>query len=122
MIAKERIYLNAERTKALPEGHKDAAFLYATPGDEIPESAVELLGLVDGGFAAGEPAPKSPPKPKASPVPKVPAPKKAKAAKASPPPATKEAPPQENKEAPPADDKSGTGGQNGSTAPSGQAT
>lgn len=48
MIAKERIFLTADRKRAVAEGHKDAAFLFAAPGDEVPDSAVEAFGLVDG--------------------------------------------------------------------------
>jgi hypothetical protein len=50
MKCKERLYLTADSKKLVPEGHKDAALLYAVPGDEIPETAVELFKLVDGGL------------------------------------------------------------------------
>lgn len=48
MKATQRLFLNADRTKCVAEDHKDAAFLYATPGDEIPDEAAERFGLVDG--------------------------------------------------------------------------
>ena len=48
MEAKSRLFLNAARDKLVAEGHADAAFLYAAPGDEIPTEAAELFGLVDG--------------------------------------------------------------------------
>lgn len=48
MHAQERIYLTADKTMAVAAGDKRAAFLYATPGDEIPQSAADVLGIVDG--------------------------------------------------------------------------
>ena len=53
MKAKERLWWNADRSKLLPEGHKDAALLYAAPGDEIPESAAKKYRLVDGYLKGG---------------------------------------------------------------------
>jgi len=50
MIAKERLYLTADKKRLVGEGDTRAAFLYATPGDEIPDSAAELFKLVDGGL------------------------------------------------------------------------
>ena len=50
MIAKERLYLTADKTKVVAEDDKRAAFLYAAVGDEIPESAAKQFGLVDGGL------------------------------------------------------------------------
>lgn len=54
MIAKERLFLNASRDALFPENHAKAAFLYAAAGDEIPETAAEMFGLVDGGLPEGE--------------------------------------------------------------------
>lgn len=48
MKCTQRLYLTADRKKLVPEGDKKAASLYAIPGDEIPGSAHELFGLVDG--------------------------------------------------------------------------
>ncbi|MBZ0164572.1 MAG: hypothetical protein K8H74_17900 [Notoacmeibacter sp.] len=48
MKAQERLWLTADRKRLVPDGHSDAAFLYAAPGDEIPASAAEMFGLVDG--------------------------------------------------------------------------
>lgn len=48
MQAKERLFLNADKTKLVKDGDNHAAFLYAVPGDEIPESAASKFGLVDG--------------------------------------------------------------------------
>lgn len=53
MHAKERLYLTACRTALVREGDPTAASLYAGPGDEIPASAVERFGLVDGTIADG---------------------------------------------------------------------
>lgn len=48
MFAKARLFLNADKSKLVHEGSEEAAFLYAAPGDEIPDSAAEMFGLVDG--------------------------------------------------------------------------
>ncbi|WP_346915054.1 helix-hairpin-helix domain-containing protein [uncultured Roseibium sp.] len=57
MIAKQRLYLTADKKTAVAEGDKRAAFLYAVPGDEIPDSAAKQFGLVDGGLPKpGKPA------------------------------------------------------------------
>ncbi|SCW61726.1 hypothetical protein SAMN02927924_01690 [Sphingobium faniae] len=48
MFAKQRLYLTADRSALVAEGNAAAAFLYAAPGDEIPESAARRFGLVDG--------------------------------------------------------------------------
>lgn len=50
MICKQRLYLTADKAKVVADGDPKAAFLYAVPGDEIPESAVKLYGLTDGGL------------------------------------------------------------------------
>ena len=57
MIATQRLYLNADRKKLLPHGHKDAAFLYCSPGDEIPDNAAEQFGLKDGALPEKAKAP-----------------------------------------------------------------
>ncbi len=57
MIAKERMYTNAAQTRLVRAGSPDAAFLYATPGTEIPESAVKRFGIVNGRKFTKEPAP-----------------------------------------------------------------
>ncbi len=49
IIAKQRLYLTADRLHAVPEGHQDAATLYATVGDIIPPSAAELYGIQPSG-------------------------------------------------------------------------
>ena len=53
MFAKQRLYLTAGRDKEVAEGDGRAAFLYATPGDEITASAAERFGLVDGDLSNG---------------------------------------------------------------------
>ena len=50
MIAKERLYLTADKKRVVAARDKNAAFLYAAIGDEIPESAAKQFGLVDGGL------------------------------------------------------------------------
>lgn len=48
MFAKSRLFHTADKSALVHEDSEDAAFLYANTGDEIPESAAELYGLVDG--------------------------------------------------------------------------
>lgn len=48
MIARMRLWLTAARDALVPDGHQDAAFLYAAIGDEILDDAAERFGLVDG--------------------------------------------------------------------------
>lgn len=48
MNAQERIYLTADKTAVVGFGDKRAAFLYAAIGDEIPDSAAKMFGIVDG--------------------------------------------------------------------------
>ena len=50
MQAKERLYLTKDGKGLVAEGDPKGASLYAAPGDEIPESAVKMFGLVDGGL------------------------------------------------------------------------
>ena len=59
MKAKQRLWWNADRSKLLSEGHKDAAILYAAPGDEIPESAAKKYRLEDGYLKGGAAAKKA---------------------------------------------------------------
>lgn len=53
MFAKVRLYLTASRTALVAEGDERAAFLFAAPGDEIPASAAERFGLVNGNLPDG---------------------------------------------------------------------
>ena len=55
MQAKERLFLTADGTRLVAEGDPAGAVLYAAPGDEIPDSAVEKFGLVDGTIADAAP-------------------------------------------------------------------
>ena len=48
VIARQRLFLNADKTKLVAEGDTDGAFLYVAPGDEIPEDAHDLFELEDG--------------------------------------------------------------------------
>lgn len=61
MHAKQRLYLTANRDRLVGDGHPDAAFLYATPGDEIPASAADRFGLVDGELKPRAAKPDAPP-------------------------------------------------------------
>lgn len=53
MTAKERLYLTKDAKALVREGDPKGASLYAAPGDEIPDSAVERFGLVDGTIKGG---------------------------------------------------------------------
>lgn len=48
MFAKERLYLTGDGKRLVREGDRAAATLYAAAGDEIPDSAVQRFGLVNG--------------------------------------------------------------------------
>jgi hypothetical protein len=48
MKCTQRLYLTKDRKKLVGESGKGAASLYAVPGDEIPQSAAEMFGLVGG--------------------------------------------------------------------------
>ena len=48
MKCRQRLYLTKDKETLVGEGDKAAATLYAVPGDEIPASAAERFGLVDG--------------------------------------------------------------------------
>ena len=52
MFAKQRLYFNQDKTALVAEDDPTAASLYAGVGDEIPTSAAELFGLVDGELSA----------------------------------------------------------------------
>lgn len=51
MFATTRLFHTADKSSLVREDHPDAAYLYASTGDEIPDSAAELYGLVDGDLA-----------------------------------------------------------------------
>lgn len=92
MICTEKLYLTSDRKKLVGHGDKAAAFLYASPGDEIPASAAEMFGLKDGALPVkGGAKEKAPPANKGG---KAPANKGGKAAadKAAPAPADKQVP------------------------------
>lgn len=50
MIATQKLFLVADRTALVREGDARAAFLFASPGDEITPAAAEQFGLIDGGL------------------------------------------------------------------------
>lgn len=45
MKANERLYLTADKSRVVTEGNKDAAFLLAAVGNEIPAEYVHLIGV-----------------------------------------------------------------------------
>jgi predicted flap endonuclease-1-like 5' DNA nuclease len=63
MIAKDRLYLTADKGRLVREGDPDGAFLYCAPGDEFPPSAVERFKLVDGTIGKGNGGKEAPVKP-----------------------------------------------------------
>jgi hypothetical protein len=56
MKCTQRLYLTADRKKVVGDGDKKAASLYAVPGDEIPQSAHDAFGLVDGHLKGFDPS------------------------------------------------------------------
>ena len=54
MEAKETLYLNADKTEIVGEDSKDAAFLLARIGCEIPPEVIEKYGLTAGGKNVGK--------------------------------------------------------------------
>lgn len=54
MVAAMRLCLTANKDELVAEDDPRAAFLYAAVGDEIPQSAVEKFGLVDGKLPAND--------------------------------------------------------------------
>lgn len=103
-VAQQRLYLTADKDRLVRQDDPAAAFLYCTPGDEIPESAAERFGLVDGRLKAKRSEGDLAPRPVKVTVARTAKPKAAKAA-----PAIKEKPAPENKEAKPDENKSGEG-------------
>lgn len=78
MIAKQTVYINSDRSQAVPDGHADAKFLLVREGHEIEELLVEkhdALDLVNSAPKAkpDEPAPSREhmPTPNAAPAPKA---------------------------------------------------
>ena len=60
VVLHEAVWLDKTRTKALPAGHADAAFLLGTKGKRISVDEAERLGLSEGGSSdatAGDDAP-----------------------------------------------------------------
>lgn len=53
----ERIWVNSDRSKAVPEGSTAAAFLLAGPGEVLPVATVERLALTIDGERAKPKAP-----------------------------------------------------------------
>jgi hypothetical protein len=56
MKCTQRLYLTTDRKKVVGDGDKKAASLYAVPGDEIPQSAHDAFGLVDGHLKGFDPS------------------------------------------------------------------
>ncbi len=128
VIARQRLFLNADKTKLVAEGDTEGAFLYVAPGDEIPEDAHELFGLEDGALPDFEPADPGfieekvpsmapPPGPKEKAAQRA-AKAQAKAEKGAA--TTKEATPGQNKEKQPGSDKDEGAGAGGAGEGQGQ--
>ncbi|MCI2421505.1 hypothetical protein MOQ72_29130 [Saccharopolyspora sp. K220] len=49
-----KLWLTADRDRLVPDGHPDAAFLYCTPGMQVPRDEAERYGLL-GGTPTAEP-------------------------------------------------------------------
>jgi enoyl-CoA hydratase/carnithine racemase len=48
IIAKQKLFLNADKSELVAEGDERAAFLFCTKGDEITPETHKQFGLVDG--------------------------------------------------------------------------
>lgn len=126
MLAQMRLFLTADVAAAILVAESDprAASLYAAVGDEIPDSAAERFGLVDGKLpdVPNVKLPSTPAPVKAKPSGRTPsAGKKSAASKSKPAPRTKEAPTPANKEKD-ADQDKGSDGAGGSGAEDGGGT
>jgi hypothetical protein len=44
-VTKERLWLNADKSRVVKDGDPEAAFLLASPGKEVPAEDVERYGL-----------------------------------------------------------------------------
>ena len=49
-----RLWLTAEQNRLVPEGHKDAAFLFSLPGQRISHANAIAYGLLDSPAAQPE--------------------------------------------------------------------
>lgn len=128
VIARQRLFLNADKTKLVAEGDTEGAFLYVAPGDEIPEDAHDLFGLEDGALPGFEPADPGeieetvpniapPPGPKEKAAQRA---AKAQAKSEKGPATTKEAKPGQDKEKQPGSDKGAGAGAGGAGEGQGQ--
>lgn len=54
VVADKRLWLTADRERAVPEGSAEAAFLFCSPGDEVSDEDAKQYGLK----AKGKPADK----------------------------------------------------------------
>jgi hypothetical protein len=45
-VADRRLYLVADKSRVVEEGHPDAAFLLCSPGKVVPEAEAKRLGLL----------------------------------------------------------------------------
>lgn len=57
MIAKARLYLTLDRKRIVPANSKEAAYLFAAPGQEIPDDLAKRYGLTDEAPPAPSPSP-----------------------------------------------------------------
>jgi hypothetical protein len=92
MISKQAVYLDSERKRAVPEGHKDARFLLVREGHEVEEALVEKYdGAADLVNSAPKKRMEEPPPPKPPTLKGDVEPEKKAAAPAKPKPARKRA-------------------------------
>lgn len=71
MKVQNSVWLNADKTKALPAGHAEAAFLLAGKNGEVSKADAEKYGITEAG-APGEEGAKAPKPAKAKKEPKAP--------------------------------------------------
>jgi len=47
MIIRERLYLTVDRKRVVNENEREGRFLFAKPGDDIPDSIAKQYGLIE---------------------------------------------------------------------------
>jgi len=50
----QKLWLTADQDELVPDGDERSAFLFASPGDQVPVEKAEKFGLVDGALKAGK--------------------------------------------------------------------
>lgn len=54
VLVEDKLWFTTDKSELVRDGDERAAFLYCTPGDQIPVEDAERLGIVDGHLKAGK--------------------------------------------------------------------